>query len=143
MKDKIESPVIWRVLSVLTVFVLLLLLVAYSKDVKAEGPEFQVDTERTVTWRAVADREDGRPVSGPVTYSVYHGTSDADMTLVREGVTGTTATGIPTVEGQNYVGVVAVEAGNTAGPSPMSDLFPFEGIIPDSRPSRPQVLSVE
>lgn len=109
----------------------------------AEGTQFEVGTERTARWDAVTARENGRATTGAITYNVYHGTSNSDLTLVRESVTGTVATGIPTVEGQNYVGVVAVEAGNTAGPSPMSALFPFEGVVPDSRPTAPVVRSLE
>lgn len=142
--DTAMSRIPWTVVIVFAVLIGgIVVALAASSDARADGPVFEVGTERTVTWAPVTTRADGRPVRGAVTYHVYAGSSAADMALVVEGATGTTAGGVPTAEGQNYVGVVAVEAGNTAGPSPMSALLPFEGRAPDSPPSPTRVLSVE
>lgn len=142
--DTAMSRILWAALFILAVLVGgIVLAIAATPEARAEGPVFEVGTERTVSWAPVTTRADGRAVRGAVTYHVYAGGSPADMSLVVEGATGTTAGGVPTAEGQNYIGVVAVEAGNTAGPSPMSALFPFEGRAPDSPPSPTRVLSVE
>lgn len=108
----------------------------------AVGPKIQVKNNATVRWDAVTTRLNGRPVSGAVVYHVYAGTSESNLRLVAESVVGTSWTGLVVAEGQNYVGVIAEEAGNMAGPSPISELFPFEGEVL-SPPRSPVVSGVE
>lgn len=111
----------------------------------AEGPEFAVGTPRTLTWTAPALRIDGSAITKPLTINIYTGTSGANLTLFREGVPGGAPgadagfVGVPTLAGQNWVGIVAVEEG-AMGPSPMSNTRPFWGVVPPTAAPRAAVL---
>lgn len=112
-------------------------------SVMAEGPQFEVGGDVLCSWTAPIDREDGSRISNALSYNVYHGTSESSMQLIAEAITAQSAR-IPLVEGQNYCGVVAIEGGPSEGPSRMSALFPFEGVVPLlSRPNPATVESVE
>lgn len=122
---------------------LALLLGMMVGDARAEGPQYPIGTELTCTWAAPADREDGSPIDGGLTYDVYHGTDQDNMTLVASGVTGTEAGGLVALRGQNWCGVVAIETTELSeGPSRM-EYGPFEGVlVPTSRPNAPGAVNV-
>lgn len=118
------------------IFILVLVLVgigAFANQARAEGPEFKAGETRVCSWVAVTQRADAKPVANAITYNVYHGDSPATLKLLAGGVSKTSVP-IPVAPGQNYCGVVTVEAGDSIGPSPMSSLAPFWGTVPTAAP---------
>jgi hypothetical protein len=96
-------------------------------------------TTATLAWTAVTTNKDGSPVTPPITYNLYQGTTIANLAKVQSGLTSpaaTVTTGLTPGSTQEFA-VTAVENGVESAMSSVTS-----AVIPFPTPSAPTGLTV-
>lgn len=96
-------------------------LLATLAAVTAPPPVTVPPTTANIAWTAVTQDVGGKPLTNPVTYNLYRGTSATVLTSIKSGLTGLTTTDTVTANGVYWYSVTAVAGGlESAKANPVS-----------------------